>query len=192
MVRTGCQLEDSKCDAAMGEYSGAGAIFGNTGGVMEAALRTAKDFAENADLKDIEYMEVRGLKGIKESSVEISGNTYNIAVINGAANLFDFIDSGKMGEKQYHFIEVMACPGGCINGGGQPHLNSLNRELVDYKALRASVLYNQDSHLPKRKSHENTAIIKMYDAYFGKPGHGLAHELLHFKYTEDSSESKIG
>lgn len=185
-------LEDSKCDAAMGEYSGAGVIFGNTGGVMEAALRTAKDFAENADLKDIEYMEVRGLKGIKESSVEISGNTYNIAVINGAANLFDFIDSGKMKEKQYHFIEVMACPGGCINGGGQPHLNSLNRELVDYRALRASVLYDQDSHLPKRKSHENTAIIKMYDTYFGKPGHGLAHELLHFKYTEDSSESKIG
>lgn len=184
-------LKDSEADPAMGEYSGAGAIFGATGGVMEAALRTAKDFAENTDLKNIEYSNIRGLKGIKESSVEILGNTYNIAVINGASNLFSFIDSGKMAEKQYHFIEVMACPGGCINGGGQPHLNSLQRESIDYKALRASVLYNQDIQLPKRKSHENTAVLKMYNTYLGKPGSELAHELLHFKYTNYECESKI-
>lgn len=177
-------LEDSMADPAMGEYSGAGAIFGATGGVMEASLRSAKDFAEHAELENIEYTEVRGLKGIKEATVEIAGNKYNVAVINGAANVFEFMKSGRMKEKQYHFIEVMACPGGCVNGGGQPHITSLNRETVDYKTLRASVLYNQDKHLQKRKSHKNTAIIKMYDSYFGKPGEGLAHELLHIKYTK--------
>lgn len=177
-------LEDSEADPAMGEYSGAGAIFGATGGVMEAALRSAKDFAENAELENIEYKEVRGLKGIKEATVEIAGNSYNVAVLNGAANVFEFMKSGKMDEKQYHFIEVMACPGGCVNGGGQPHLTALNRDTVDYKTLRASVLYNQDKNLAKRKCHKNPSIIKMYETYFGKPGEGRAHEQLHYKYSK--------
>lgn len=177
-------LEDSEVDPAMGTYSGAGAIFGATGGVMEAALRTAKDLAENKDLQNVDYTEVRGLSGIKEAEIEIAGNTYNVAVINGAANFFEFMKSGKMDEKQYHFIEVMACPGGCVNGGGQPHINAIDREKIDYKTLRASVLYNQDKHLPKRKSHKNPAIIKMYDTYFGKPGEGLAHKLLHYVYEK--------
>ncbi|MDT8717440.1 iron hydrogenase small subunit [Clostridium sp. 19966] len=177
-------LEDSAADPAMGEYSGAGVIFGATGGVMEAALRSAKDFIENKDLKEVEYTAVRGLKGIKEASVEIAGNTYNVAVINGGANFFSFMNSGKLNEKQYHFIEVMACEGGCINGGGQPHVSAALREKVNFIAERASVLYNQDAHLPKRKSHENGAIQEMYNSYFGKPGEGLAHKLLHFKYTK--------
>nr|QBH21917.1 hydrogenase [Clostridium guangxiense] len=177
-------LEDGGHDPAMGEYSGAGVIFGATGGVMEAALRSAKDFAENAELENVEYTEVRGLEGIKEATVEIAGNNYNVAVINGAANFFEFVKSGKMEEKQYHFTEVMACPGGCVNGGGQPHINAETRSEVDYRTLRASVLYNQDKNLPKRKSHKNPAIVKMYESYFGKPGEGLAHKLLHHVYEK--------
>lgn len=178
------KLEDGEVDPAMGEYSGAGAIFGATGGVMEAALRSAKDFAEGAELEDIEYKQVRGLEGIKEAEVELAGEKYNVAVINGASNLFKFMESGKMKEKQYHFIEVMACHGGCVNGGGQPHINPKDIEKVDFKKVRASVLYNQDAHLIKRKSHTNTALIKMYEDYMGKPGEGLAHKILHFKYKK--------
>ena len=178
------KLEDSEADPAMGEYTGAGAIFGATGGVMEAALRSAKDFVEGKDLENIEYEQVRGLAGIKEATVEIGGENYNVAVINGSASLFDFINSGKMDEKQYHLIEVMACPGGCVNGGGQPHVNALDRLNMDIRSVRASVLYNQDKNLKKRKSHENVALNKMYDTYMGKPGHGKAHELLHMSYKK--------
>lgn len=177
-------LEDSKADPAMGEYTGAGAIFGATGGVMEAALRSAKDFLENKDLNDIDYTQVRGFDGIKEATVEIDGDNYNVAVINGSSNLFKFMESGKINEKQYHFIEVMACPGGCINGGGQPHISAKEREKVDIKALRASVLYNQDKNLEKRKSHENTALLKMYENYEEAPGEGWAHKLLHIRYNK--------
>lgn len=179
------KLEDSEADPAMGEYTGAGAIFGATGGVMEAALRSAKDFVEGKDLENIEYEQVRGLAGIKEATVEIGGEDYNVAVINGSSSLFEFINSGKMNEKQYHFIEVMACPGGCVNGGGQPHVNASDRLNMDIRSVRASVLYNQDKHLKKRKSHENGALNKMYDTYMGKPGHGKAHELLHMSYKKE-------
>lgn len=179
------ELEDGEVDPAMGEYSGAGAIFGATGGVMEAALRSAKDFVEGEFLDKIDYEEVRGLDGIKEATVEIGGENYNIAVINGSANLFNFMNSGKLNEKQYHFIEVMACNGGCVNGGGQPHVNATDRMNIDIRKVRASVLYNQDKNmLKKRKSHENSALLKMYETYMGKPGEGKAHELLHFKYTK--------
>ena len=178
------KLEDSEADPAMGEYTGAGAIFGATGGVMEAALRTAKDFVEGKDLENIEYKQVRGLAGIKEATIEIGGANYNVAVINGSSSLFDFINSGKMDEKKYHFIEVMACPGGCVNGGGQPHVNATDRLTMDIRSVRASVLYNQDKNLKKRKSHENVALNKMYDTYMGKPGHGKAHELLHMSYKK--------
>ncbi|MBS6502327.1 MAG: [FeFe] hydrogenase, group A [Clostridium sp.] len=179
------KLEDSEADPAMGEYTGAGAIFGATGGVMEAALRTAKDFVEGKDLENIEYEQVRGLAGIKEVTVEIGGDNYNVAVINGASSLFDFMKSGKVNEKKYHFIEVMACPGGCVNGGGQPHVNASDRLTMDIRSVRASVLYNQDKNvLKKRKSHENGALNKMYETFMGEPGHGKAHELLHIKYSK--------
>ncbi|KGM96098.1 ferredoxin [Clostridium novyi A str. 4552] len=175
-------LEDGVQDPAMGEYSGAGALFGTTGGVMEAALRTAKELLENKSLDNIEYREVRGFKGIKETTVTINNKEYNIAVLNGSSNVFKFMNSDMINKKQYHFIEVMSCEGGCINGGGHPHVTSSKRETVDYKKLRASVLYNKDLNLPKRKSHENTAIIKMYDNFIGKPGNHLAHEIFHFSY----------
>lgn len=179
------KLEDSEADPAMGEYTGAGAIFGATGGVMEAALRTAKDFVEGKDLENIEYEQVRGLAGIKEATVEIGGDNYNVAVINGASSLFEFMKSGKVNEKEYHFIEVMACPGGCVNGGGQPHVNASDRLTMDIRSVRASVLYNQDKNvLKKRKSHENGALNKMYETFMGEPGHGKAHELLHIKYSK--------
>ncbi|MGG7179160.1 ferredoxin hydrogenase [Clostridium paraputrificum] len=185
------KLEDGVVDPAMGEYTGAGAIFGATGGVMEAAIRTAKEFVEKEELDKIDYTEVRGLKGIKEATVNIGGNDYNVAVINGSANLFEFIESGRMENKEYHFIEVMACPGGCVNGGGQPHVNNLDVEKIDIRTVRASVLYNQDKNLAKRKSHENVALNKMYDTYMGQPGRGKAHELLHYKYKKKSESEEV-
>ncbi len=175
-------LEDEKADPAMGEYTGAGVIFGATGGVMESALRTAKDLVEDKDLTDIEYKEVRGLKGIKEATVEIGGQNYNVAVINGASNLTKFVENGEM--NKYHFVEVMACPGGCVNGGGQPHIDAKEMEKINIKEVRASVLYNQDVHAEKRKSYKNEALMKMYNEYMGTPGGHKAHELLHLKYTK--------
>ena len=177
-------LEDGVQDPAMGEYTGAGVIFGATGGVMEAALRTAKDFVEKKDLEDIEYTQVRGLEGIKESTINIGGEDYNIAVVNGSENFFEFINSGKLDSKQYHFIEVMSCPGGCVDGGGQPHVSAADRDKINIKAVRASVLYNQDKHFVKRKSHENAALLKMYETYIGEPGKGKTHELLNCKYKK--------
>ncbi|HHD2752036.1 TPA: ferredoxin hydrogenase [Clostridium perfringens] len=176
------KLEDSEVDPAMGEYTGAGVIFGATGGVMEAALRTAKDFMENDNLDNVDYEVVRGLAGIKEANVEISGNEYKIAVVSGAANVFELVNSGKIND--YHFIEVMACPGGCVNGGGQPHISAEDSDKMDIREVRASVLYNQDKNLEKRKSHQNSALLKMYENYMGQPGHGKAHELLHMKYKK--------
>lgn len=183
-------LEDGVQDPAMGEYTGAGVIFGATGGVMEAAIRTAKEFVENENLENVEYHEVRGLDGIKEATVNIGGEDYNIAVVNGSANLFEFIESGRLDNKQYHFIEVMACPGGCVDGGGQPHVSAADREKINVRAVRASVLYNQDKNFKKRKSHENEALLKMYESYMGQPGHGKAHELLHFKYKKKDKDSE--
>lgn len=177
-------LEDQEADPAMGEYTGAGVIFGTTGGVMEAALRTAKDFVEDKDLEVVNYEAVRGLDGIKEATVEIAGEKYNIAVVNGAANLAEFIESGKINEKNYHFIEVMACPGGCVNGGGQPHVNSKDRDKVNIKTVRAKVLYDQDENRAKRKSHKNEAVLKMYKDFMGNPCEGKAHEYLHLKYSK--------
>lgn len=183
-------LEDGVADPAMGEYTGAGAIFGATGGVMEAAIRTAKEFVEKKELDNIEYNEVRGIKGIKEATVNVGGKDINVAVINGAANLFEFIESGRIDSKEYHLIEVMTCPGGCVNGGGQPHVSATEREKIDIRSVRAAVLYNQDKNLPKRKSHENVALLKMYDTYMGTPGKGRAHELLHLKYKKKEEKEE--
>ena len=177
-------LEDGIADPAMGEYTGAGAIFGATGGVMEAALRTAKDFVEQKDLENVDYMAVRGLDDIKEATIEIGGNNYKIAVVNGASSFFKFVESGKINEG-YHFIEVMSCSGGCVNGGGQPHVKARDRDQLDIRAIRASVLYNQDSQmLPKRKSHQNAGLIKMYSEFMGQPGGEKAEEYLHTSYTD--------
>jgi len=176
------KLEDEEVDPAMGEYTGAAVIFGATGGVMEAAIRTAKEFVENKELDRVDYTEVRGLEGIKEATVKGGDIDVNVAVIHGAKNLTKFMESGMM--NKYHFVEVMACPGGCVNGGGQPHVNNLDIEKVDIKTVRASVLYDQDKNASIRKSHENPAVKKMYEVYMGEPGHGKAHEILHVKYKK--------
>ncbi|WP_297639304.1 ferredoxin hydrogenase [uncultured Clostridium sp.] len=177
-------LEDSNVDEAMGMYSGAGVIFGATGGVLEAGLRTAADILEGRDIPDVDYTEVRGFQGIKESVVTINGKQHRVAVVNGAKNFFKFVEEGNL-QKGYSLVEVMDCPGGCINGGGQPQVASIDREKYDFKKLRASVLYNQDSEkVEKRKSHQNPAIIKMYESYIGEPGKGKAHELFHTTYRK--------
>ncbi|MGL5576020.1 MAG: ferredoxin hydrogenase [Sarcina sp.] len=176
-------LEDGIVDSLMGSYSGGGAIFGTTGGVMESALRTAKDFIEGETEVVTEFKEVRGYTGIKEANVKIGNYDLKVAVINGAANLSEFIKSGKL-EEGYHFIEVMACEGGCINGGGQPHLSAEQRASLDIKSLRGKVLYNQDANLPKRKAHQNPEIIKLYKECMGKPGECKARDLLHYSYDE--------
>ncbi len=177
-------LEDGEMDEAMGLYSGAGAIFGVTGGVMEAALRSVKDILEGKYLEKIEYEDVRGFQGIKEATVEINNEKYNVAVVNGAGNFFKMKKEGLLEKRQYHFIEVMACNGGCINGGGQPRIPQDMREKIDFRSLRGKVLYNQDKNLKYRKSHQNPAIVKMYEKYMGEPGKGKAHELLHLKYIK--------
>ncbi len=176
------KIEESEVDRAMGEYTGAGVLFGATGGVMEAALRSIKDLVEGKSFEEVDYEEVRGLENIKEAIISIGGKDYNIAVINGAKNFVEFYNSGLLDKKQYHFIEVMACPGGCVNGGGQPIVSSHKRQKVNHKKLRADVLYNQDKKLTYRKSHKNEALMRMYRVYMGQPGGETAHELLHVKY----------
>lgn len=173
------ELEDSEVDETMGEYTGAGTIFGATGGVMEAALRSTKDLVEGVSLNKIEYKALRGLEDIKEATVEIAGKEYNIAVINSGKSFFKFKEAGYLDKKQYHFIEVMACPGGCINGGGQPRLKAKDKDTIAYREKRTEVLYNQDEHKRYRKSHENPALIKAYESYLGEAGGELAEKLLH-------------
>ncbi len=175
-------IEEGEVDRAMGEYTGAGVLFGATGGVMEAALRSIKDLVEGKSFEEVDYEVVRGLENIKEAVITIDGNDYNIAVINGTKNFVEFYNSGLLDKKQYHFIEVMACPGGCVNGGGQPILPPEKREKINQKKERASVLYNQDKHLIYRKSHKNEALMTMYKVYIGKPGNDIAHELFHVHY----------
>lgn len=183
------KLPDEECDSLMGYYTGAGTIFGATGGVMEAALRTAKDLAEHVSLETVEYQAVRGLEGIKEAVVPIAGAEYRVAVIHGAANLFRFMESGLLKEKDYHFIEVMSCPGGCVNGGGQPHVNAVAQEEMDIRKVRASVLYQQDKQgTVYRKSHQNPVLLRMYDTYMGDIGGARAHELLHVHYKSNTSK----
>lgn len=174
-------LKDSEVDPMMGTYTGAGTIFGVTGGVMEAALRSVKDILENNSFDNIEYKEVRGFEGIKEATVKINNNEYNIAVVNGGANIFKFFDHNLLTNKNYHFVEFMVCPGGCINGGGQPHLKSFVKEKVDYKEIRGNVLYSQDKASTFRKSHKNPSVIFMYENYLNKDKN-LHHSLFHTTY----------
>ena len=178
-------LPDGEFDAPFGLGSGAGTIFGATGGVMEAALRTAYEVLTGDSLTDenIEFTAVRGTDAIKEATFEIAGNTIRVAVVSGTANAGKLIEQIKAGEKQYDFIEVMACPGGCVNGGGQPIQPMHVRNNVDIRAVRAAALYEDDRNLPVRKSHENPDIKAVYDEFFGKPGSEKAHHILHTGYT---------
>lgn len=174
-------LEDTSYDDPFGLASGAGAIFGATGGVMEAALRTAAKALGDPD-EPIVFNEVRGTQGLKEATFTLAGNTVSVAIASGLANARKIIESIKSGEKNYTFVEVMACPGGCINGGGQPYVHDEVRNSVDLKTLRAQALYDYDSDSKVRCSHENATVTKLYDEFFGEPNSHKAHELLHTTY----------
>ena len=178
------KLEDSNFDDPMGEASGAGAIFGTTGGVMEAAIRTAVDTLENKNMDKLEYKEVRGEKGIKEATLDIGGNEVKIAVVSGLSNARKIMEQIKAGTSPYHFIEIMACPGGCVVGGGQPIKSSKIRETVDVRKLRADALYEIDEKSTIRKSHENPAVKQIYEEYLEKPGSHKAHKYLHTTYSK--------
>lgn len=181
-------LEDSSFDPLMGEASGAGVIFGNSGGVMEAALRTAYEImtGQSAPADLLNYTPVRGLDDVKEASVEINGMTVNIAVIFGTKNASEFIEKMKTGDKQYHFIEVMTCPGGCIGGGGQPKDTKYQGDIL--RAKRIAGLYNRDQSMTLRKSHENPEIKQLYAEFYQEPMSDLAEEMLHTSYTDKSKE----
>ena len=177
------KLEDSSFDDPMGEATGAAAIFGTTGGVMEAALRTAQDILTGKDLEKIEFEQVRGKKQIRKATVEIAGKQIKVATASGLANARKVLEEIKSGKADYQFVEIMACPGGCIMGGGQPIKSSKIRSEVDVRKLRADALYTIDEKSTIRKSHENPVLKKIYKDYLGEPGGHLAHELLHTKYV---------
>lgn len=175
--------EEAEFDDPLGKSSGAGVIFGATGGVMEAALRTAVEKLTGEELANPDFMDVRGTEGIKEATYNVAGMDVNVCVCSGTANAGKVLNMVKNGEKNYHFIEVMCCPGGCVNGGGQPRQSADVHNFVNVRKLRANALYELDKNRPQRKSHENPDIITLYDEYLGEPGSGRAHELLHTSYV---------
>lgn len=178
------KLPKSDYDPIFAESSGAGAIFGATGGVMEAALRTVYEVLTGETMEDIEITQVRGLEGIKEASMDINGQTINAAVAHGMKHARILLDSIEKGEKEYHFIEIMGCPGGCITGGGQPIVKSHEAMEKNVWELRAKAIYNEDRSLHVRRSHENETIQKIYETYLGEPNGKKAHELLHTTYVK--------
>ncbi len=176
-------LEDEKWDDPFETASGGGAIFGATGGVMEAALRTAAHILDGKS-DAVEFHEVRGTQGIKEATYTVGGVEVKVAVASGLANARKIVEQVKSGEKDYTFVEIMACPGGCINGGGQPYQTDSVRNYVDLKAERAKALYDLDSSMELRKSHESPVMKLLYDEYFEAPGKEKAHKLLHTPYVK--------
>ena len=177
-------LEDGDFDIPMGDASGAGAIFGTTGGVMEAAIRTAVDTLEGKSLEKVEYEAVRGEKEIKEATLQIAGKEIKIAVASGLANARKIMEQIKQGKCEYQFVEIMACPGGCVMGGGQPIKNSRTRAAVDVRKLRADALYDIDEKSVIRKSHENPVMQELYKEFLKEPGSEIAHKYLHTHYTK--------
>ena len=176
-------LPDEEFDPIFGGATGAGHIFGASGGVMEAALRTVVEKLENKELPSLDFKEVRGMEGIKEASYNVAGMEVKLAVVSGTANAAKLLDKIKRGEASYHFIEVMACPGGCVNGGGQPIHDAYTRANVDIKGLRAAALYTEDEKSKIRKSHESPVVKKVYAEYLGEAGGHKAHHLLHTTYV---------
>lgn len=178
------ELDDEAFDAPFDIASGAGQIFGATGGVMEAALRTAAEMILGKNLEVVDLKDVRGTDPIKYATYKIGDVTVNVAVTSGVKNARTLLDKVKNGEVKVDFIEVMACPGGCVNGGGQPVQSAAVKASVDLKAKRASVLYKSDANNALRCSHENAAVKKIYDEYLEKPGSHKAHEILHTHYIK--------
>ena len=177
-------LEDSEFDAPMGEATGAGAIFGTTGGVMEAALRTVQEKLTGNHFEKLEYEQIRGMEGIKRAKVDMNGTEVKVVVASGLKNAQTIMEEIKSGKADYQFVEIMACPGGCIMGGGQPIRTSKERANIDIKGKRASALYSIDEKSTIRKSHENPVLHKIYKEYLGEPGGHRAHELLHTSYVK--------
>lgn len=182
-------LPEEEFDDMLGESSGAGVIFGVTGGVMEAALRTVVDVLTGEDMPRLEYADVRGLEGIKEATVNVNGTDINVAIVHGTANAAKLLNAIRAGEKTYHFIEVMGCPGGCVTGGGQPIVDARTRYYVDPRAARAAATYSEDESMAIRKSHKNPAVQKLYAEFLGEPNSHIAHELLHTTYVDRSKEA---
>lgn len=182
-------LPEEEFDDMLGESTGAGVIFGVTGGVMEAALRTVVDVLTGEDMPRLEYADVRGLEGIKEATVNVNGTDINVAIVHGTANAAKLLNAIRAGEKTYHFIEVMGCPGGCVTGGGQPIVDARTRYYVDPRAARAAATYSEDESMAIRKSHKNPAIQKLYAEFLGEPNSHIAHELLHTTYVDRSKEA---
>lgn len=177
------KLEDAKFDSILGESTGAAVIFGATGGVMEAALRTVAEVVTGKEMENIEYTAVRGLEGIKEAEVQIGDLKVKAAVVHGTGNAKLLLEKIKSGEADYHFIEVMGCPGGCINGGGQPF--TLDKgEAEGIKVSRIDSIYKIDKSMPIRKSHLNPEVKALYEEYLKEPNSHKAHELLHTHYTK--------
>lgn len=181
-------LEDSEYDRLMGQGSGAGVIFGNTGGVMEAALRTAYEYitGEKAPQSLYELQPVRGMEAVKEASLQVGELTVNVAVVYGTASLRRFLEQMKNGTKQYHFVEVMTCPGGCIGGGGQPKDKNYQGDALRQK--RIDSLYKRDDSMKVRLSHENEEIKALYQEFYGKPLSELAEKMLHTSYVDKSGQ----
>ena len=177
-------LEETEFDDPMGEATGAAAIFGTTGGVMEAALRTAYETVTGNELENVNFTDVRGETGIKKASIDLNGKEIKVVVAHGLGNARKVLDEIKEGKADYQFVEIMACPGGCIMGGGQPIVSSKKRMEYDVRALRANALYEIDEKSTFRKSHKNPVLKKIYEEYLGQPGGHKAHELLHTHYIE--------
>ena len=177
-------LPDEDFDEMLGDSTGAAVIFGVTGGVMEAALRTAYEVIVGEKLEKLDFVDVRGFEGVKEAAYNLNGLELKVAVASSTGAASKLLEAVKAGEKSYTFIEVMGCPGGCVNGGGQPIVSPVVREDVDVKGLRAKALYDEDAAKPIRKSHELPAVQKLYEEYFGEPNSHKAHELLHTTYTK--------
>lgn len=171
------ELPENEFDNPLGESTGAAAIFGTSGGVMEAALRTAYKIITSKELEKLEFSDIRGNSGIKGSTININGMDVNVAVVNGIGNVKPILDEVEQGNSKYHFIEVMACPGGCINGGGQP----IHQKTEKIKK-RVQALYDIDVNMKNRRSHENESVKKLYKEFLGEPNGHLAHELLHTTY----------
>ena len=184
------ELPDEEFDHHLGESTGASVIFGTTGGVMEAALRTAAEWITGGHVEKVEFGDVRGMEGVKEAIYSIGDLVINVAAVSGLGNVPKVMDRVRKGKANYHFIEVMCCPGGCINGGGQPVQPAYVRNFIDLKAKRAEVLYKADAGKTLRKSHKNPSLNKIYDEFFIGYGSEKAHEVLHTTY-EDRSQRRI-
>ena len=178
------ELPDEQFDTPLGIASGAGLLFGATGGVMEAALRTVYEVLEGKAAPSLDWLEVRGTEGRKEATYKVAGMDVKVCVVSGLANARKVMEEVAAGTSPYHFIEVMSCPGGCVNGGGQPIVDAFTRNNYDVRAIRAKAIYDTDASMDLRKSHENPAVQDLYKEYFGEPNSHKAHEILHTSYVK--------